>query len=42
MGLQSQSSKSAVMKLFCRDDDFIEISFMAFNNKKFIAEATIQ
>ena len=42
MGLQSQSSKSAVMKLFCRDDDFIEISFMAFNDKKFIAEATIQ
>ena len=39
---QSKNSESAGMRLFCRDDDFIEISFMTFNDKKFVTRATIQ
>ena len=39
---QPKSSESAEMRLFCRDNDFVEISFMTFNDKKFVTRATIQ
>ena len=44
IGINSQlkNSESTDIKLFCRDDDFIEISFIAFNNEKFVAKAAIR
>ena len=39
---QSKTSESAGMRLFCRDNDFVEISFITFNDKKFVARAAIR
>ena len=39
---QSKNSESTGMRLFCRDNDFVEVYFMKFNDKKFITRAVIQ